>query len=246
MQSKVAIIIPMRIASTRLPGKQHALIGGRPLIHHVLDIVLKSKIRPVYVACDSQLHFDLIKQYGGVDPIMTDPALASGSDRIHAASQVLKRRGEEFDIIVNVQGDMLFFDPKIIDDTVEMMQKNQQFDMGTCAAKSTDPEWINPPSHVKVVRTKSQKALYFSRNVIPLDSKEALIHIGIYAFRSNALDKYVSFPQSALELQERLEQLRALENDMNIGVCLVNSIPLSVDMPEDLELARQRHAEGQK
>jgi 3-deoxy-manno-octulosonate cytidylyltransferase (CMP-KDO synthetase) len=234
-----AIIVPMRIASTRLPGKQHQLIGDRPLIYYVLDNVLKTKVKNIFVACDDPLHFDLISKYGKVEAIMTSPELMSGSDRINEAANILENRGQSFDLIVNVQGDMPFFDPKIVDATINMMEQNPQFDIGTCAVRSSDPDWVNPPSHVKVVFTKKGNALYFSRAVIPVDAKEANIHVGIYAYHRAALSKYSALPQSELELKERLEQLRALENGMQIGVCMVDSLPLSVDTPQDLELARE-------
>jgi 3-deoxy-manno-octulosonate cytidylyltransferase (CMP-KDO synthetase) len=233
------MIIPMRIASTRLPGKQHALIGGRPLIYHVLDHALKSKVRPIYIACDDQKHFNLIKEYGeGIEAIMTSLSHQSGSDRIFEAYQILEQRGEVFDFIINLQGDMPFFDPEIIDTTLGLMESNPQFDIGTCAVMSSDANMIESPSNPKVVRNMNGQALYFSRSVIPYQTDTALLHVGIYAYRSAALRKFVSLPQSTLELTEKLEQLRALENGMTIGVCIVKSTPISVDTEKCLESAR--------
>ncbi|MDX1924316.1 MAG: 3-deoxy-manno-octulosonate cytidylyltransferase [Rickettsiaceae bacterium] len=242
---KVAMIIPMRIASTRLPGKQHQLIGHKPLIYHVLDSALKTKIRPIYIACDDIKHFDLINQYDGgggldkIEPIMTSKSHNSGSDRIYEASQILEKRGENFDIIINLQGDMPFFEAEIVDKALDLMNSNTTFDITTCAIRSSDINAINLPSNPKVVMGIDNSALYFSRSVIPHNANEALLHVGIYAYKIDALKRFMHTKQSQLEISEKLEQLRALENGMKIGVCIVNSAPVSVDTPDDLEYARE-------
>jgi 3-deoxy-manno-octulosonate cytidylyltransferase (CMP-KDO synthetase) len=238
MSTKKAIIIPMRLASTRLAGKQHQIIGNQPLIYHVLDHALKTNIRPIYIACDSKEHFDLIKAYPyNIEPIMTSTAHNSGSDRIFEASEILAKRGEHYDVIINLQGDMPFFDASIIEKTLKLFEQ-EAYDITTCAIKSHDIALINSASAVKVVLSNTQKALYFSRSMIPHKAREALIHIGIYIYKTSALKRFISFPMSKLEQLEQLEQLRGIENNFSIGVCLVDKAPISVDTPECLEKAR--------
>jgi 3-deoxy-manno-octulosonate cytidylyltransferase (CMP-KDO synthetase) len=243
-KQKVAMIIPMRLASTRLAEKQHAIIGDKPLIYHVLDHALKTNIRPIYIACDSKKHFDLIKAYPhNIEPIMTSTEHNSGSDRIFEATEILAKRGEHYDIIINLQGDMPFFDVEIIEKTLKLL-KETECDIATCAIKSNDIELINANSAVKVVLSNTSKALYFSRATIPYNAREALIHIGIYIYKIAALKRFIALPVSKLEQLEKLEQLRALENDLSIGVCLVNATPISVDTLDCLEKARdywQKH-----
>ncbi|NDB83218.1 MAG: 3-deoxy-manno-octulosonate cytidylyltransferase [Alphaproteobacteria bacterium] len=250
--SKVALIIPMRIASTRLPGKQHELIGDRPLIYHALDHALKTNIKSIYIACDDIKHFDLINNYDQtnqgqkIEPIMTSLSHSSGSDRIFEAAQILADRGEEFEFIINLQGDMPFFEPEIVTKSLDLMNVNPDFDITTCAVRSYDLNLINLPSNPAVVIAKNGRALYFSRATIPYNAPDALLHIGVYVYKMEALKKFVHLEQTSLEQIEKLEQLRAIENNMNIGVSIVNSFPISVDTMEDLVNARNYYQQLQK
>jgi 3-deoxy-manno-octulosonate cytidylyltransferase (CMP-KDO synthetase) len=165
---------------------------------------------------------------------MTSEHCTSGTDRVFEAFGKIKDN-DNINYVVNVQGDMPFVKPEAILNVIESL-KNSYYGITTPVAK-VDMGVAEGDSNVKVVITHDGKALYFSRNLIPYGAKEFLYHVGVYGFRKDVLSTFVGLPQSVLEKSERLEQLRALENGIDIGVCYVNDIPISVDTPEDLAKA---------
>jgi 3-deoxy-manno-octulosonate cytidylyltransferase (CMP-KDO synthetase) len=229
------IVIPARRASTRLPEKIIADIGGKPMIHHVIDRARESSINDIIVACDDLEYKSVIEGYGAI-AIMTDPALASGSDRAHAAAEIFDQAGK-FNTIVCLQGDVPFINPASIDKAVNMM-KGSDFDITTIAAPMPQHAEVASDSVVKIAMNEATgKAYYFSRSLLPHGDAPKWYHIGVYVYGRDALAKYVSLPQSKLEVSERLEQLRAIEAGMQIGVGIVDDIPISVDVHEDLQKA---------
>ena len=233
---KPIILIPARLASTRLPGKPLADIAGLPMIVQVLKRALESKAGEVVVACDSREIAEVITQANG-RAVLTDPNLPSGSDRIHAALQSIDPEAE-FDVVVNVQGDMPTLDPSLIKTAVALLD-NPEVDIATLAAVIRDEAEKTDPAVVKVARAENGRALYFSRATIPANQGPLYHHIGLYAYRRAALEAFVALPPSALEQREKLEQLRALEAGMRIDVAIVDTVPLGVDTPETLEKARK-------
>lgn len=240
LNKKTAIIIPIRMASTRLPGKFHALIDEKPMIHHVIDRARESGFTNIFVACDHDDHFEIVSNYG-VKAILTSIDHQSGSDRVFEALCYIDPECK-FEYVINLQGDMPFFDPEVIARSVKKLADDEKADLTTIVVPLDDEEDINNPNAVKVVFNKNNHALYFSRHPIPYFNPKTInryyYHLGIYAYKRDALEKYINLPQSALELSERLEQLRALENGMVIAVDIAEEIPISVDTPEDLEYAR--------
>ncbi|MFO0388093.1 MAG: 3-deoxy-manno-octulosonate cytidylyltransferase [Alphaproteobacteria bacterium] len=228
------ILIPARMASTRLPDKPLADIGGKPMIVHVWERAVRSGIGEVVVACDNTLIQNAIEKAGG-KAVLTNPDLPSGSDRIWAA---LKELNSNYDVVVNVQGDMPTIDPSTIKQAVSLLE-NDTVDIATLASVIRDEKEIHDPAVVKVAIAASGKALYFSRAPIPHGEGEYFHHIGIYAYQRSALEKFVSLPPSPLEKREKLEQLRALEAGMRIDVAVIDTVPLGVDTPETLKKARK-------
>ena len=233
----VAIIIPARLASTRLPNKPLVDILGQTMIARVYQKARQVSNAKVFVACDSDKVKQEIENLGGT-AILTDSNLASGTDRVYAALQLID---EDFDTIVNLQGDLPNIDPKVIDAAIASI-KNSDADIATVASVITHQDEINDPNIVKIAISfespVSGKALYFSRLAIPYSKNQDQSyyhHIGIYAYKKAALEKFVILKPSDLEIRESLEQLRALENDMKISVQIVESNPLSVDTKKDLE-----------
>jgi 3-deoxy-manno-octulosonate cytidylyltransferase (CMP-KDO synthetase) len=237
------IFIPARLASTRLPGKPLAQIGGLPMIVQVARRASAAHIGPVYIACDGEEIKSAVEAHG-FNAILTDPDLPSGSDRIFAALQTLDA---PYDTIINVQGDMPTLDPSIVQHVTALLA-GPAADIGTLAAPITDPAERDDPAVVKVVVSRESlvdsktlttgRALYFSRAPIPHGEGPLYHHIGIYAYRRAALGRFVMLPPSPLEKREKLEQLRALEAGMRIDVAVVDTVPLGVDTPEGLEKAR--------
>ena len=233
MKKKVIIIIPARLASTRLPNKPLAMIEGKTMIQRVYEQALKANLGEVIIAIDGEKIADEIKKFGG-KYILTNPDLQSGTDRIYSAYQLLK---QDFDIIVNVQGDLPNIDPNVISECVNLALEND-CDIATVASKISDISEINNPNVVKIALAQNGLALYFSRSPIPFSKNindDYFHHIGIYAYKKNALEKFINLTPSPLEKRESLEQLRALENGMKIAVKIVNAHPLSVDTKEDLD-----------
>jgi 3-deoxy-manno-octulosonate cytidylyltransferase (CMP-KDO synthetase) len=235
------VLIPARMASTRLPGKPLADIAGRPMIAHVVDRAVQAGLGPVYVATDSEEIATAVAKAGG-QAVMTRADHASGSDRIYEA---MGRIGAGADIVVNVQGDLPTIDPAEIRAAL-MPLSDPAVDIATLAAEIRRPEERTSPSVVKVVGTpvgngggaERLRALYFTRATAPYGDGPLYHHIGLYAYRRAALERFVRLPASVLEQREKLEQLRALEAGMRIDVAIVNGVPLGVDTPHDLETAR--------
>ncbi len=245
------IVIPARLASKRLPDKPIADINGTPMIVHVWRRAVEADIGPVIVACGDALIIDAVKEAGG-DAVYTDPDHASGSDRVFEAMLMVDPL-KKHDGVVNLQGDL----PTIGADAVRASLQplaQPEVDIATLAAEITDDKELDDPNVVKAVLSLADdvpggarcgRALYFSRAAAPSGGPH-YHHIGIYAFRREALEKFVKLPRGKLEQQERLEQLRALEAGMRIDVQLVDTVPLGVDTPAELARARELLAqEGQ-
>ena len=234
-------IIPARMASTRLPGKPLADISGEPMIVRVWRQAVRAALGPVLVAAAEPEILTAIERAGG-RAVLTDPALASGSDRVFAALQTADPEGR-FDAVINLQGDLPAVDPAALRRVTEALQKSGA-DIATLAAPIDDPADFDNPNVVKPVVAwdasgQSGRALYFTRTRAPAGEGPLYHHVGIYAFTRAALTRFVSLPPSALELREKLEQLRALEAGMRIEVARIDEVPLSVDTPADLERARK-------
>lgn len=226
------IIIPARMASQRLPGKPLLAIGDAPMIAQVWRQAKKTGIDTL-VACDGDDIAQAITKAGG-RAVITDPGLPSGSDRIFAALQEVDPK-KTYDIVINLQGDMPTIDPAIITTALELMN-DPAVDVGTLAAPMTEERDRNDPAVVKVT-IGDKTAVSFSR-CMPADGN-AFQHIGLYVYRRAALEKFVSLPQSPLEKKEKLEQLRALDAGMRIGVAVVDKAPVGVDTEETLTQARK-------
>jgi 3-deoxy-manno-octulosonate cytidylyltransferase (CMP-KDO synthetase) len=241
MAADALIVIPSRLQATRLPNKPLAMIGDRPMIVHVWQRALAANAGPVVVACGDQEIADVIQKAGG-QAVMTDPALPSGSDRVYAAAEAYDPAGK-YQVIVNVQGDLPTLDPAIVAASTAPLNR-AEFDIGTPVALITKSEELTDNAVVKpaVIFKPGEKiaaALYFSRNLIPSGEGAHYHHIGVYSFRRAALKKFVGLKPTELEVRERLEQLRAIEHGMRIGAVLVDTIPLGVDTPADLDRARK-------
>ncbi len=232
------IVIPARMASSRLPGKPLADIGGRPMIALVLEIALRAALGPVLVACSELEVADAVAVHGGT-AILTDPELPSGSDRVHAALRSFDPDGQH-DVVVNLQGDLPTLPESYVSAVLEPLA-DPVFDLATLVAPVRPGDEAQASSVVKAV-CAFPAALYFSRSVVPWGEGPLWHHVGIYAWRRAALERFVALPPSPLELRENLEQLRALEAGMRIGVTRVLSAPFGVDTPADLENARHEWA----
>lgn len=235
MHKDVVVIVPARISSTRLPAKPLQTIGDQTMIEHVLTRIKKIGIWNLFVATDSEEISSLVAKKGFMS-IMTSKDCPTGTDRVYEAFKKLPDHST-INYIINVQGDMPFIDGEVISDIIEELKKND-FDIMTSVVKVKE-EVAASPSNVKAVVGKNNKVLYFSRALVPNGSKEFFYHVGIYGFKVKALEKFVSLEQTLNEKLEQLEQLRALDNDMTIGVCYSNEIPISVDTEEDLKKARE-------
>lgn len=231
------IIIPARMASTRLPGKPLADIAGQPMIVHVLRAAEAAKMGPVLVACAEEEIKDAVERAGGAAEL-TDPELPSGSDRVREAAERFDP-DQNYDIVVNVQGDMPTLDPALIRTIIAPLLDNDDIDIVTAAVPTTDAREIADPNVVKAVVAENGRALYFTRAAVPSGEGPVLHHLGVYAYRRKALNAFCDLPPSPLERRERLEQLRALEAGMSIHVCLVDAAPHGVDTEADLERARE-------
>jgi 3-deoxy-manno-octulosonate cytidylyltransferase (CMP-KDO synthetase) len=234
------IVIPARMASTRLPGKPLADIAGRAMILHVLDRALEAGIGPVLVACADEELAEAVRADGGT-AILTDPMLPSGSDRVKAALDIADPH-DEHDLVVNLQGDLPTIPPAQIRACLEALVDSGA-DIATLVAPISGTEEAGATSVVKAACAFAPgqsyaPALYFSRLPIPWGDGPLWHHIGIYAWRRAALARFVGLPPSPLELRERLEQLRALEAGMRIVCAQVDEPPFGVDTPADLARAR--------
>jgi 3-deoxy-manno-octulosonate cytidylyltransferase (CMP-KDO synthetase) len=239
MADDVLILIPARMASTRLPGKPLADIAGLPMIVQVLRRAEEAKLGPVVVACDDETIATAVEKAGG-RALMTRADHPSGSDRIFEALGIVDPKGR-VRIVVNVQGDLPTVAPADI--AAALLPLNDPaVDIATLAAEIKKAEERTNPNVVKVVGSPVApgrlRALYFTRATAPGGDGPLYHHIGLYAYRRAALERFVKLPPSPLEQREKLEQLRALEAGMRIDVAIVDTVPLGVDTPQDLETAR--------
>jgi 3-deoxy-manno-octulosonate cytidylyltransferase (CMP-KDO synthetase) len=227
------------MSATRLPGKPLAEIAGEPMIVHVWRRAVGAGIGPVAVAADTPDVLRAVEEAGG-RAVATRPDHASGSDRIWEAVEALDPEGRH-DVVVNVQGDLPTIDPRLIAACVAPLSESA-VDIATLAVVITREEERTASSVVKLVGSEVApgrvRALYFTRATAPWGDGPLLHHIGLYAYRRTALKRFVALPPSPLEVREKLEQLRALEAGMRIDATIVNTVPLGVDTPEDLERAR--------
>jgi 3-deoxy-manno-octulosonate cytidylyltransferase (CMP-KDO synthetase) len=237
--SDILVLIPSRMAATRLPGKPLAELAGVPMIVQVMRRAAAAEIGPVVVATDTPEIARAVEQHGG-RAVMTSGDHASGSDRIFEALGAIDPEGR-VQTVVNVQGDLPTVDPKAIRAALSPLA-DPAVDIATLAAPIRRPEEATDPNVVKVVGTTVApgrlRALYFTRAAAPSGEGPLYHHIGLYVYRRAALARFVAMAPSPLERREKLEQLRALEAGMRIDVEIVDTVPLGVDTPEDLEAAR--------
>ncbi|MGY3237678.1 3-deoxy-manno-octulosonate cytidylyltransferase (CMP-KDO synthetase) [Bradyrhizobium sp. USDA 4448] len=237
---RILVLIPARMASTRLPGKPLKDIVGLPMIIHVLRRAQEAAVGRVAVATDTQEIADAVTADGGV-AVMTSPNHLNGSARIHEAMQKLDPGGQA-EIVINLQGDFPTITTDNIRDVLPPLE-DPAVDIATLASQIHTEEEDLAPSVVKAIGTslggRRMRALYFTRATAPAGNGPRYHHIGLYAYRRAALERYVSLPPSPLELQESLEQLRALEAGMRIDFTIVDTVPRGVDTPADLETARR-------
>lgn len=240
--SRCIVVIPCRMEATRLPGKPLADIHGKPMIVHVWERAMAAEVGRVVIATDSQEIAD-VGRSGGAEVQMTRTDHQSGSDR---AFEAISRIDPDLDAdyIINLQGDLPTLEPKLIRYCLSPFEM-ADVAISTLAAEIKTDEERNSPNVVKVVGSPvgaagpgMLRALYFTRATAPANEGPLYHHIGIYGYRRTALERFVSLPPSPLELREKLEQLRALEHGMRIEVGLVDTVPLGVDTPADLERAR--------
>jgi 3-deoxy-manno-octulosonate cytidylyltransferase (CMP-KDO synthetase) len=239
-EEKTLVMIPARMASTRLPNKPLADIAGLPMIIQVAKRAQEAKVGRVVVAVDEQVVFDVVKS-AGFDVVMTRQDHQSGSDRIFEALQKADPDGKA-EFIINVQGDLPTIEADVVRASLRPLLDNASTDIATLTVEITDEHEKTNPNVVKIVGSPISesrlKALYFTRATAPYGDGPLYHHIGLYTYRRAALEKFVSLGPSPLEMRERLEQLRALEAGMRIDAEIVHSIPLGVDTPADLEKAR--------
>ncbi|MDP3024796.1 MAG: 3-deoxy-manno-octulosonate cytidylyltransferase [candidate division Zixibacteria bacterium] len=234
-------VIPARYNSSRLQGKPLLPIKGKPLIQRVYESASRSKLlNQVIVATDDQRIKKSVEDFGG-QVVITSSKPKTGSDRVAEAV-----KGLNHDLVLNIQCDEAFMNPRMLDQLINFMQKNKDVQMGTLAKKVNDPDFFKNPDRVKVVLDKDGYAIYFSRFPIPFqrgNGKKGINyyeHIGVYAFRKGFLSKYAKLKQTPLEKAESLEQLRALENGYKIKVVLTNYNSKSINNYSDFKKAGKR------
>jgi 3-deoxy-manno-octulosonate cytidylyltransferase (CMP-KDO synthetase) len=235
------VVVPARLAATRLPGKPLADIHGEPMIVHVWRRAIEAGIGPVVVACGDRPILEAVTAAGGV-AVMTDPDHPSGSDRVWEAVRRVDAQARH-DVIVNVQGDLPTLDGALIRRVLSPLARDPAVDIATLVCPIADERDRERPSVVKAVIAWGPEAgigrcLYFSRAAVPAGPGPLHHHIGLYAYRRPALERFVALPPAPLERREKLEQLRALEAGMRIDAAEVATEPLGVDTPADLERAR--------
>ena len=232
---KTVAVIPARYGSTRFPGKPLALILGRPMIQWTYERAAASQADEVIVATDDQRIFDCVESFGG-RAVMTASDHPTGTDRIAEAVKDI-----DCELIINLQGDEPLLPTEVIDDLIQLMKSRQEVQMGTVGVKKpfSNSAYTNP-NNVKIVLDNSGRALYFSRAPIPYlrndadEDQSMYLHWGIYAYRRQLLYDFITWPQGSLEKVESLEQLRALENGIDILVALTDQESVGVDTPEDI------------
>jgi 3-deoxy-manno-octulosonate cytidylyltransferase (CMP-KDO synthetase) len=240
------VLIPARMASTRLPGKPLADICGTPMIVQVWRRACEADVGPVVVACAEPEIADAIAAAGG-RAVLTRPDHPSGSDRIFEALTTADPEGRH-DVVVNLQGDLPTLDPHLVRAALTPLA-DAAVDLATLVAPIADAAERDDPNVVKAVVALAEgatvgRALYFSRSPVPWGEGPTFHHIGLYAYRRHALARFVALPPGIIERRERLEQLRALENGMRIDAALVATVPLGVDTAADLDRARKLLAAG--
>lgn len=233
------VVVPARMSSTRLPGKPLADIAGKPMIVHVLERGLSAGIGPVVVACDDTAIAAAVEAAGG-RAVLTRPDHESGSDRIFEALETIDP-DRRHDVVVNLQGDLPTIDPALLVGAAALLGV-PEVAIATLASEIVREEERTLSQVVKAVGTpigpRRLRALYFTRATAPWGEGPLYHHIGLYAYRREALARFVALPPSPLEQREKLEQLRALEAGMRIDVGLVDGVPFGVDTPADLARAR--------
>jgi 3-deoxy-manno-octulosonate cytidylyltransferase (CMP-KDO synthetase) len=246
-------IIPARFASTRLMGKPLADIGGKPMIQHTYESASKSKLlNKIIIAVDDKKVAEVVRSFGA-EAIETSKDFLSGSDRIAFAAKKM----DDARIIVNIQGDEPFINGEMIDQAIEPLLFDKEVEVSTIARRITTVKDLNSPDVVKVVFDYTNNALYFSRAQIPfvrdahsneeqIEKAESYKHIGLYAFRRNALMEFTKLKPTDLEKVEKLEQLRMLENGFKIKIVVTEMESIGVDTQEDLNRARKYYKWKQK
>jgi 3-deoxy-manno-octulosonate cytidylyltransferase (CMP-KDO synthetase) len=238
--TRTFVLIPARMASTRLPGKMLLDIAGLPMIVHVLRRAEAANIGRVAVATDTPDIAAAVRSHGG-EAVMTSADHPSGSDRIFEALGKLDPSARA-EIVINLQGDFPTIRPDDIRDVLRPLD-DPAVDIATLAAEIHTDEEDSNPNVVKAIGSRLSerrlRALYFSRATAPWGDGPRYHHVGLYAYRRQALERFVALPPSLLELQEKLEQLRALEAGMRIDITIVDTVPRGVDTPADLETTRQ-------
>ena len=242
-QPNIVAIIPARYQSNRFAGKPLALIGGRPMIQHVVERAQQVELLSrVVVATDDERIARTVEGFGG-SVVMTRSDHATGTDRLAEAARLIGISDQ--DVIVNIQGDQPLFPAEIVEQVARPLIDDPSLPMSTLIYKIVRPEEITDPNHVKTVFDCHGNALYFSRSSIPFqrdpggtEQPTYYKHLGFYAYRKGFLVTFVGLPEGQWERFEKLEQLRALEDGLRIDVEIVDTVPLGVDTPEDLERAR--------
>jgi 3-deoxy-manno-octulosonate cytidylyltransferase (CMP-KDO synthetase) len=234
------VVIPARMESTRLPGKPLAAIDGAPMIVQVWRRACEAAVGPVVVAAAQREIADAVEAAGGM-AVLTDPDHPSGSDRVFEAVTQFDPDGKH-DAVINLQGDLPTIEPAVLRAVAKALAGGDA-DIATAAAEITAPDERDNPNVVKAVAgfapgARVARALYFTRTTAPWGDGPLYHHIGLYTYRRDALARFVALPPGVLEQREKLEQLRALEAGMTIAVALVDTVPLGVDTPADLERAR--------
>jgi len=243
---KSLIVIPARFGSQRFPGKVLAKLGGKPVVQWVWEAAVRASLGEVIIATESAKVFDFAESIGA-EAVMTSDKCRSGSDRVYEASA-----GTDADFIINIQGDEPFISPGIIKAVLNKLKGSPDCQIGTACQRISDGRLIDDPNCVKIAMSASGRAFYFSRAAIPFHhglselsgSYPYYRHDGIYIYRREALERFVKCGPSELEILERLEQLRALENGMNICVAEIGSSGPDINSPEDLARAEEYLKDG--
>jgi 3-deoxy-manno-octulosonate cytidylyltransferase (CMP-KDO synthetase) len=229
---RVLIVIPARMAATRLPGKPLADIHGRPMIAHVIARAREADLGPVLVAAGEAV-IAAAAEAAGARAVLTDPALPSGTDRIWAAAA-----NTDADVLVNLQGDMPTIDPALLRHGVQVLKNAPGAGIATMVSPSMNADDRANPNVVKAIVAADGRCLYFTRAAAPSGDGPVMRHVGLYVYRREALARFVAAKPSPLEVREKLEQLRALEMGMTIVAGIVDDFPKGVDSPDDLTAAR--------
>ena len=236
LMNQAITIIPSRFSSTRLPGKPLVDIAGKPMIVRVYEQAKNAVLGKIVVATDDERILSVIQNFGG-EAVLTSKNHSSGTDRIYEALTKIDP-DKKFDQILNLQGDIPLIESQAIQSCFELL-KDSVVDIATIATKFRETDQRDDPNFVKAIGTQTNKnrfrALYFTRALAPSGEGPHYLHIGLYAFRRKALERFVSLPQSPLEIRENLEQLRAIEDGMRIEFSLIDSKPIDVNTQNDLD-----------